>query len=310
MFVSKFKEFILTMFFVVGVLTISTIFAGCASSGTKPPVEIVDVSGYPELQQGDTGEYVKILQEKIGVAVDGKFGSGTKNAVIQFQSSKGLVLQFPGTVGQKTWKALFGITDGVTPQPSPTPTPPPIEIPTGEAPALSWDNSTRKEWSKFVYGLIVGELWKEYSQATDGKRLCKNYDSLTKEQKAWVISEFWVQVMKKESAWVPTERYYEKTMGYYSEGLTMVSYPDQLWSPFCKFDKAADSKLSATDPRRTILDPYINMDCGMRIMGKQITEKKKFIFGPAQYWAVIKENGKYQKISEIVAGTQKLAVCQ
>lgn len=50
---------------------------------------------------------VKIIQEKVGVTVDGKFGKDTQNAVIKFQLSKGL--DADGVVGIKTWKKLLGV---------------------------------------------------------------------------------------------------------------------------------------------------------------------------------------------------------
>ena len=52
----------------------------------------------------------KFLQKKLGFTgndVDGKFWTGTRNAVIKFQKSKGL--EADGVVGINTWKALLGV---------------------------------------------------------------------------------------------------------------------------------------------------------------------------------------------------------
>lgn len=49
----------------------------------------------------------KIIQKAVGVTVDGKFGAGTKNAVITCQKKNGLVAD--GIVGIKTWKKILGV---------------------------------------------------------------------------------------------------------------------------------------------------------------------------------------------------------
>jgi N-acetylmuramoyl-L-alanine amidase len=49
----------------------------------------------------------KIVQQAVGVAVDGKFGNGTKKAVIEYQ--KGIGLTADGVVGLKTWKKILGV---------------------------------------------------------------------------------------------------------------------------------------------------------------------------------------------------------
>lgn len=61
------------------------------------------------LKIGDKGFEVRKLQSKLfsigySLNVDGLFGNGTKNIVIQFQKDAGLVAD--GIVGNKTWKAL------------------------------------------------------------------------------------------------------------------------------------------------------------------------------------------------------------
>lgn len=49
----------------------------------------------------------KIVQSAVGVAVDGKFGKGTKDAVIKFQKLIGLPAD--GCVGLDTWKKILGV---------------------------------------------------------------------------------------------------------------------------------------------------------------------------------------------------------
>lgn len=49
----------------------------------------------------------KIVQEAVGVTVDGKFGKGTRTAVIRYQKKNGL--PDDGVVGIVTWKYILGI---------------------------------------------------------------------------------------------------------------------------------------------------------------------------------------------------------
>ena len=66
----------------------------------------------PVLKIGDKGFDVRRLQSKLSsigysLSVDGDFGNGTKNIVVQFQKDAGLVAD--GIVTDKTWKALDDI---------------------------------------------------------------------------------------------------------------------------------------------------------------------------------------------------------
>ena len=49
----------------------------------------------------------KLIQRVVGVTADGKFGSGTKEAVIVWQKEHGLVAD--GCVGLNTWKRILGV---------------------------------------------------------------------------------------------------------------------------------------------------------------------------------------------------------
>lgn len=75
-----------------------------------------DYTTYPVLKKGDTGELVEHLQTWLNfyfsesntiLDVDGSFGSKTKARVKEFQDYYDLSVD--GSVGPKTWHALFTI---------------------------------------------------------------------------------------------------------------------------------------------------------------------------------------------------------
>jgi len=76
------------------------------------------------IQKGDTGSDVALCQERLNVhgytcTVDGIFGSGTEQKVMQFQGAEGLAMD--GIVGPATWEALMAEpAEGVEP-PHPLP---------------------------------------------------------------------------------------------------------------------------------------------------------------------------------------------
>lgn len=73
-------------------------------------------------RQGDRGEYVRLAQYFLRVisnyysavrpiAIDGIFGSGTRNAVMDFQRRFGLSVD--GVIGPDTWNALYNVFMGI-----------------------------------------------------------------------------------------------------------------------------------------------------------------------------------------------------
>lgn len=77
----------------------------------------VDISTYPTIRKGSTGQYVKILQTLLlekgydPLGIDGKFGKNTRAAVLGFQRDNtdvyGRQLEQDGIVGKLTWGALY-----------------------------------------------------------------------------------------------------------------------------------------------------------------------------------------------------------
>jgi hypothetical protein len=63
------------------------------------------------LKKGSKGENVKILQEFLGITMDGDFGPFTESRVKEWQKNNGLLSD--GIVGNKTWRAM-GLDERVT----------------------------------------------------------------------------------------------------------------------------------------------------------------------------------------------------
>lgn len=83
-------------------LQVSMIMAGIAPNPSTIPA--TDSASRRTLRRGDTGDLVKIIQSKVGVAVSGTFDAVTEAAVRRFQRDHGLVPD--GIVGPRTWAAI------------------------------------------------------------------------------------------------------------------------------------------------------------------------------------------------------------
>jgi hypothetical protein len=71
-----------------------------------------------------------------------------------------------------------------------------------------------------------------------------------------------------------------------SEGLLQLTYEDQKRYG-CDFDWEADRALKPNDPARTILQPKNNLQCGVKILTKQIIDQHKPLFARAAYWSTL-----------------------
>jgi hypothetical protein len=186
--------------------------------------------------------------------------------------------------------------------------------------SLVWEAASRSQapsWSQFVFTLIAGDA-KALLAASDWNQFCPNYANLSQQQKINAAGQLIAAMTKYESGFSPVSRYQESTMGtdpvtglpVYSEGLLQLSYQDTQWAPFCEFDWNHDQYLSATDPRKTILDPYKNLNCGIRILANQVQKKGRIILASGAYWSVLKSDSANQKISEIEGIVRSLSFCQ
>jgi hypothetical protein len=237
--------------------------------------------------------------------------------------------QLPGEPGTDTDTSTATDTNvaGDPPDTTPPPvvTPPPVQEPgepTGPVVAALWEKSHPVDgpnWTSYAYEVVRDLGPKLVAGTGDVAQFCPNYAALSGQQKI----SFWVYlvsaVTKFESGYDPTNRYKESTMGtdpvtkqpVYSEGLLQLSYQDSLNYSFCnEFDWSKDKLLSATNPQKTILDPYKNLKCGIQIMNKIMGSHKLIAFGSGHYWSVLKTSSSRNHVAEIKTLTNSILFCR
>lgn len=207
-----------------------------------------------------------------------------------------------------------------TPTPKPDVTEPAKPQPKPEAPAkrpaLPWESlfsSEKKKWSAHVYALVEREFAR-LDLANDMDRFCPRYEQLDKENRIIAWAFLITQVVKHESSWNPLSRMKEDELGtdsitgqpVYSEGLMQLSYQDTKWAPFCEFDWDADKALGVTSPKKTILDPYKNLTCGVGILARQVQNRRLIALKERVYWAVLRDGGRYSRIPHMVRDMPRL----
>jgi hypothetical protein len=195
------------------------------------------------------------------------------------------------------------------PLPEPNPSVPPPDA--FQLPRIAWESKVNaRVWSLHAFRVIVEKGDSLLEGADDVGEYCPLYFQLTKEKRAWFWTSLIASMAYYESAWNPTARMHETTMGtdpvtgkpVHSEGLLQLSYQDRLGHPYCnEFDWNTDRHLGEKDPRKTILNPEKNLSCGIQILNRQVKKHRRIGIGKGAYWAVIKTTKPSNKIERIKA---------
>lgn len=187
---------------------------------------------------------------------------------------------------------------------------------------LEWEASVSGSslWSNYVYAYIKSDQPQMLGPnvADDVETFCPKYRTISDDQRA----NFWGQLIagmaKYESAWKPTSRMVETTMGtdpitgrqVASEGLLQLSYQDEAnYRTDCGFDWSIDKNYSDSDARKTIFNPYKNLKCGLFILARQLQNKRAIALTTGVYWAVLRKGGTHTKVPQIAVITKKLPFC-
>jgi hypothetical protein len=215
-------------------------------------------------------------------------------------------------------------TPPVVVKPPSTPTAPPTTNSLFAFFPLLWEKTVTaaKGWTQIIYSVIKKEESYLLGQnvADDVELFCPNYRKLNEEHRMNFWGQLFASLAFHESSWNPVSRMVEKNFIYndsvtkmpvVSEGLLQLSYQDEeSYRLDCGFDWSKDKHLSAKDPKKTILDPYNNLRCGIKIMSAQLKKHRSITLSSNVYWAVLKTNGRYSKIAQISAATRSLKICQ
>ncbi len=188
-------------------------------------------------------------------------------------------------------------------------------------PSLAWENASKetRPWSLHIFQT----LWENDSELLsqnpeDASEFCPTYGSLAKLQRL----EFWAHLItaitKFESSYRPQLRYLETTLGLdsitgepvVSEGLLQLSYQDSKIYKNCQFVWNQDRELARDDPRKSILNPLINLTCGISILNAQIKNKGRISLSQGAYWSVLKIGHANSRLAEIKSSLAATSVCQ
>jgi hypothetical protein len=193
---------------------------------------------------------------------------------------------------------------------------------------LAWEKfklqvPNAKLWTKMIYEIIEKKAPEIVTQnsADDVELFCPKYRSLNDKQRLNFWAQLVVAVAKFESSWRATSSTAEYKMNYKdsvthqlirSEGLLQLSYQDEKnYGLKCGFDWNADKKYKSEDQRKTILDPYKNLNCGIQILAYQLRRFRKIAVTDTRqlYWSVL-FSGRSNKIKQISDITKSLSFCK
>jgi len=167
--------------------------------------------------------------------------------------------------------------------------PTPIETKRVELGGPAWD----PEWDKIVELALPPEMLSE-QVPHDVKR----FYGMPEEDKRAFWAYFFQALAGAEAGLKPTTRVLhtepevavkDEVTGrrVRSSGLLQLTYEDQKRYG-CDFDWERDRTLKAGDPAATILQPKNNLECGVKILDKQIIGKHKALLSGSGYWSTLR----------------------
>jgi hypothetical protein len=204
------------------------------------------------------------------------------------------------------------------------------EFPIKDAARLSWEvhrHPARKHWTEYAEA-VINQYLDEFEQAQDLRKFCWKYNQLSREDRVQAIAQIISGTTGWESGSDPLDRTIEGPdldvitgLPPVSEGLLQLSYQDMVNytdlntdEPYCPFTWDTDRNLPTNDPHRSILNPYVNLYCGIRIMADSIVTNvdpkghRKVVYNG--YWSTL-GNGFHlrNRAFEIEQSVQALPFC-
>lgn len=127
---------------------------------------------------------------------------------------------------------------------------------------------------------------------------CPRFNALSDADKRTYWAYFFQALAGAEAALVPTTdvRHTEPEVAVEdtvtkrmvrSEGLLQLAYMDAERYG-CDFDWQKDKELPEKDSAKTILLPENNLKCGVKILAKQLIERRKPLISSSSYWSTLR----------------------
>lgn len=171
---------------------------------------------------------------------------------------------------------------------------------------LSWEKGhpERKAWSDQAR-VTAGVVLRELDKAIDVSRFCPKYAELG----AFNRLQFWAELVSVmsyfESGWKPTTVFKEPApLNNESVGLLQLSTSDAK-------NYASIPQCKPLAVRANLMDPLINIDCGIRILahwvGKDLVITSLNNSGGSKYWSVLREK---RKLPDVLSKLKSVKVCQ
>jgi hypothetical protein len=185
-------------------------------------------------------------------------------------------------------------TSAAAPVPAMKPAPAtPIDTKKAEVGGPTWD----PEWDKIVELALPPEMLSA-EVPRDVKRFCPQFYGMTEVDKRAFWAYFFQALAGAEAGLEPTvqAKHAQPEMMVKDEvtgrrartsGLLQLTYEDQRRYG-CDFDWERDKLLKVDDPERTILQPKNNLECGVKILDKQIIEERKPLLSRSGYWSTLR----------------------
>jgi hypothetical protein len=171
------------------------------------------------------------------------------------------------------------------------PAPPtPIDAKKAELGGKLWN----PEWDVIVEKAIPPEMLSP-AIAHDVSRFCPRFASMSDTDKRAFWAYFFQALAGAEAGLNPRTRVRHSEVAKIdkvtrapirSEGLLQLSYADgKLYG--CDFNWEADRKLPPNSPDKSILQPKNNLQCGVKILAKQLIDRHKPLFTRSSYWSTL-----------------------
>lgn len=201
--------------------------------------------------------------------------------------------------------ACAGYAQQSDPPPALPAAPPPAAKATKPAPATPLDTKKielgssklwQPQWDTIVENALPPSLLSN-QVPRDVRRFCPRFYTMSDADKRAFWAYFFQALAAAEAGLNPTSHVRHPVSADYAidevthqhvrcEGLLQLTYEDERRYG-CNFDWEADRKLKLGDPARSILQPQNNLDCGVKILTRQIIDNHQPLFSRQSYWATL-----------------------